>query len=62
MIENYEGIIKSTKSVLKSLNPENILKNGYAILTGKIEVGNEINITTSNKEIIAEVKDVKERK
>lgn len=62
VIENYEGIIKSTKSVLKSLNPENILKNGYAILTGKIEVGNEINITTSNKEIIAEVKDAKERK
>jgi len=62
VIENYEGIIKSTESILKSLNPENILKNGYAILTGKIEVGNEIGITTSEKSITAEIKSVKERK
>lgn len=62
VIENYEGIINSTKSILKSLNPENILKNGYAILTGKIEVGSEIGITTSNKSITAEVKSIKERK
>jgi exodeoxyribonuclease VII large subunit len=62
VIENYEGIINSTKSILKSLNPDNILKNGYAILTGKIEVGSEIRITTSNKSITAEVKSIKERK
>lgn len=62
VIENYEGIIKSTKSILKSLNPENILKNGYAILTGKIEIGSEIGITTDKKNIIAEIKSIKERK
>ena len=62
VIENYEGIINSTKTLLKSLNPENILKNGYAILTGKIEVGNEIGITTNDKSITAEIKSIKERK
>ena len=62
VIENYEGIINSTKSILKSLNPENILKNGYAILTGKIEVGSEIGITTDKKSITAEIKNIKERK
>ena len=62
VIENYEGIINSTKNILKSLNPENILKNGYAILTGKIEVGSEIGITTDKKSIIAEIKSIKERK
>ena len=62
VIENYEGIINSTKSILKSLNPENILKNGYAILTGKIEVGSEIGITTDKKSITAEIKSIKERK
>jgi exodeoxyribonuclease VII large subunit len=40
VIESYEGKVKSTESILKSLNPENILKHGYAILTGTIEVGN----------------------
>ena len=62
VIENYEGIIKSTGSILKSLNPENILKNGYAILTGKIEVGGKIGITTHEKSITAEIKSIKERK
>ena len=62
VIENYEGIIKSTESILKSLNPENVLKNGYAILTGKIEVGSEIGITTHEKRITAEIKSIKERK
>ena len=62
VIEKYESIVKNTKNVIKSLNPENILKNGYAILTGKIDVGSEINITTHEKFITAEVKSVKERK
>ena len=62
VIESYEGKIKSTVSILKSLNPENILKNGYAILRGEIEVGSEINITTHDKDIAATIKSVKERK
>lgn len=62
VIESYEGKIKSTVSILKSLNPENILKNGYAILRGEIEVGSEINITTHDKDIAATINSVKERK
>jgi exonuclease VII large subunit len=62
VIESYESKVESTLSILKSLNPENILKNGYAILTGKIEVGEDIGITTHEKSIIAEVKSIKERK
>lgn len=62
VIESYEGKIKSTESILKSLNPENILKNGYAILTGKIEVGEEIGITTHKNSISAKVTSIKERK
>ena len=62
VIENYEGIINSTKSILKSLNPENILKQGYAILTGVVDIGNEITITTHKKSITAEVKSINERK
>jgi exonuclease VII large subunit len=61
VIETQEGIINSVKSVLKSLNPENILKQGYAILTGEIKVGGEIGITTSDESIIAEVKSIKKR-
>lgn len=62
VIESYEGKIKSTVSILKSLNPENILKNGYAILRGEIEVGNEIEITTHDKNIAATINGIKERK
>jgi exonuclease VII large subunit len=62
VIESLEGRIKSTESVLKSLNPENVLKNGYAILRGKVEIGSEIEITTHDKDIAAKVTNIRERK
>jgi exodeoxyribonuclease VII large subunit len=62
VIENFLHVIESKKNVLKSLNPENILRSGYAILTGVIKVGNEINIETHEKNIIAEIKSINERK
>ena len=62
VIETYEGKIKSAESILKSLNPENVLKNGYAILRGKVEIGSDIEITTHTKEIAATVKNIRERK
>ena len=62
VIEGLEGRIKSTESILKSLNPENVLKNGYAILRGKVEIGSEIEITTHDKDIAAKVTNVRERK
>ncbi|MBR1802315.1 exodeoxyribonuclease VII large subunit [Candidatus Saccharibacteria bacterium] len=50
------------KKVLEGLNPDNILKNGYAILTGKVAVGSEIKIETAKSYINANITKVKEKK
>ncbi len=43
------------------MNPERVLKQGYAIIEGKISPGNVVKITTYDKNINAEIKDVHER-
>ncbi len=48
--------------ILTAVNPENVLKQGYAIMSGKISAGSVVKITTMNSEIDAEIKKVKERK
>ncbi|MBQ3320598.1 exodeoxyribonuclease VII large subunit [Candidatus Saccharibacteria bacterium] len=53
--------VKRKCEVLEALNPEKILKQGYAILRGKISPGNVVKITTYDNEIKAEVKEVYER-
>lgn len=53
--------VKSTERILVSLDPEQILKRGYSILSGDISIGNVVKITTKNQLIKAEVKDVKTR-
>lgn len=40
------------------LNPENVLRRGYALLRGEVSVGSVIQIETVDKQITAEVKDV----
>ena len=52
---------RNYRKILESLNPTNILKNGYAILTGKIEVDNEITIETLKKKITAKILKIKEK-
>ena len=47
--------------LLETLNPEKVLRQGYAILSGKISPGNVVNITTIKQEIKAEVKEIHER-
>lgn len=47
--------------LLNVLNPEKVLKQGYAILSGKISPGMLIKITTMKQEINAEVKEIHER-
>ena len=47
--------------LLETLNPEKVLRQGYAILSGKISPGNIVNITTVKQEIKAEVKEIHER-
>ena len=49
------------KTLVSALNPEKVLKQGYAILSGKISPGNVVKITTFKNEIEAEIKSIKER-
>lgn len=57
---NLENL-KQKIVMLEALNPEKVLKQGYAILNGKISPGNVVKITTLTQEINAEIKDVKKR-
>ena len=47
--------------LLETWNPEKVLRQGYAILSGKISPGNVVKITTMKQEIKAEVKEIYER-
>lgn len=58
MMENVRHKLK----LLDVLNPEKVLSQGYAILSGKISPGEAIGILTHKNEIKAEIKSVKERK
>ena len=54
-------VIRQKIKLIEALNPERVLKQGYAILSGDTSVGNVVKITTFKQEINAEVKKVKER-
>lgn len=43
------------------MNPENVLKRGYALLRGEVKVGADIAIETIDAHITAEVKDVRSK-
>lgn len=60
-IAEADAKIDEKVKILQSLNPENVLKRGYALLAGKVAVGEQITITTTDKQITAEVKDVQDR-
>lgn len=60
-IEQSLRHLSETEKVLRSLSPENVLKRGYAIITGKISPGHELEITTDSQIINAEVKNVQNR-
>lgn len=48
--------------MLEAMNPEKVLRQGYAILKGKISPGSIVKITTFDKDINAEIKEVYDRK
>ena len=58
MSQNVDNRLK----LLEALNPEKVLAQGYAILSGKISPGSVVKITTFSKLVEAEIKKVKERK
>lgn len=60
-IANFEQKLKSCEKILEVLNPEKVLKQGYAIVAGKMSPGEVVKITTFKQEVEAEVKKVKER-
>ena len=47
--------------MINSYNPEIVLKRGYAIINGEIELGKIINIETRDNILSAEVKDVRKK-
>lgn len=59
---DLKNTVEHKKKLLEVLNPEKVLRQGYAILAGKALPGEMIEIMTYEKEIQAEVKQVKERK
>lgn len=61
-IKILESDLSQKIKILEVMNPENVLKQGYAILSGDISIGNVVKITTSENEVEAEIKEVKERK
>ena len=54
-------LLKKEEKTLNLLNPEEILKQGYSILSGNLSPGSLVKITTSKKLIEAEIKNVKNR-
>lgn len=61
-IQLIEKEISSQKKILEQLNPEKVLERGYAIVRGDVAVGSEIEITTNQKVITANVIKIKENK
>ena len=60
-ITSYEEKVQSYIQIIEQLNPEKILERGYALISGKIEKGSNIEITTTKQQIKAEVKNVTSR-
>lgn len=60
-LSQTEQHINESLKILYGLNPENVLRRGYAILTGQLKVGESVQLTTIDKKIIAEVKHVQDR-
>lgn len=60
-ITTFETKITGVVQLLEQLNPERVLERGYALISGKLEVGNVVNITTEKQELEAEIKAIKQR-
>ena len=59
--DSCEKSLEKNLKVLEALNPEVVLKRGYAIMSGKIDLGNVVKITTFDREIEAVINKIKER-
>lgn len=57
-----EEKMKRFMAVLDAVNPENVLRQGYSIMSGRVDVGGVVKITTFEQEIEATINKVTERK
>ena len=53
--------VEGLKKILQNLDPEQVLKRGYSIITGRIEPGAEIEIETSDKIAKAKIESLKKK-
>ena len=53
--------IQSIMQRLAEMDPEKVLKRGYAILAGEIKQGSVVKITTETQNLEAEIKKIEER-
>ncbi len=57
----YRKLLSHQIKMLEMANPEKVLRQGYAILSGKVSPGSVVKITTYDKEINAEIKEIYDR-
>lgn len=60
-ITTFERDVESISKILEQFNPEKVLQRGYAIISGKVDVGNVVDITTNKQLIKAEIKEIVDR-
>ena len=61
-ISNLEAEIKAKQKILESINPEAVLKRGYAIISGRVIEGETVKAVTFDKEIEAKINKISKRK
>ncbi len=60
-LDSTEQKLISIQKILESCNPETVLKQGYAILRGKVSPGEALEITTEKQLITAKITKITER-
>lgn len=60
-IDKIENLMKSNQQLLDSYNPQRILERGYAIIRGKPEIGEKLEVETDRNIIETEVKNVRKK-
>ena len=54
--------LQKTLKIIQNLNPDHVLAQGYAILSGRQAVGENIEITTFSHQISAQIQQITRRK
>jgi exodeoxyribonuclease VII large subunit len=60
-LQRYEERVKGVRSVLEELDPQTVLRRGYALLRGSPVVGETLEIELATKILTTEVQDVRQK-